>query len=91
MGFMTAKELVRKLFDDSPGPRATTSYYLATAVAGRVKAVAAERGITASEAAERLIRLGLECYDEVGAAPSGGRKAVNRPPRRRRRHPRAES
>lgn len=86
---MKAQEVISRLKEEAPGGRATVSYYLAEAVAGRVKAVAAARGITASEAAEWLIRAGMAFYEESGAGKADAEVPTGGVPQRRRRHPRS--
>ncbi|MBI5500854.1 MAG: hypothetical protein HY907_11475 [Deltaproteobacteria bacterium] len=86
---MKAQELVSMLKEQAPGARATVSYYMAEKVALEVKAVAAARGITASEAAEWLLRAGLAFYQESGEEKGAAEKARGGAPQRRRRHPRS--
>ena len=80
---------IRELLETRPAERSTVSFYLAAETVRKVKNLAAQRGITASQVVEVLLEHGLSDYEtmsgeklEKADVPAG-----NAPRARRRRRP----
>ena len=77
---------IRELLEARPAERSTVSFYLAADTVRKVKAVAAQRGITASQVVEILLEQGLVEYERMaGERVQEGLGTVGKTAKKRRR------
>lgn len=86
---MAKPNRIRELLEARPAERSTVSFYLAADTVRKVKAVAASRGITASQVVEIPLEQGLEEYERM--AGDRQRDVAVRKVAKRRRTSRQES
>jgi hypothetical protein len=76
---------IRELLEARPAERSTVSFYLAADTVRKVKALAASRGITASQVVEILLEQGLAEYEKMAGGKRGTAACGGTSPAKRRR------